>query len=105
MTSDELQNLSDDDLIALYEQARTQPRDPETKRIRRALEHRTHEKGGQVLNSETGVRYVWDDGQESIIRGRLGKEHAQATCRALGRTVAMATAQRSARANGRHRGH
>ncbi len=105
MTQTELQALSDDDMIALYEEARARPREPETRRLLRALERRTCAQGGQILNATTGVRYIWHDGQESLIRQRLDPGHAQATCRALGRTVLLATAQRGTRAKGRHRGH
>ncbi len=98
MTQTQLKSLSDDDLVAAYEQARARPRDPETRHLLRAMEYRASREG-QIINSQTGVRYIWHDGQESLIRNVLRrKEHAQAICRAMGRTVRLARAERQRQA-------
>ncbi len=104
MTASDLSSLSDDALISLYEGVRHLPRDPETRRILRSLEHRAHARGGQVLNSETGVRYCWHSGQETVVRSVFSKQHAEATSRALGRTVELAVSLRNSRSERSRRG-
>ncbi len=104
MTVTELQNLSDDDLVSLYEQHRSRPLDLETRKILRALERRALRCGGQVLHSESGVRYCWDEVQETVTRSVFNKEHARATSRALGRSVELAVSLRNSRSERSRRG-
>ncbi len=83
MTLTELQSLSDDSLVSLYEAARTRPRDADAKQLLRALELRAIARGGLVFCLQIGVSYTWHDGQESVIRIAFKKEHAMATRNAL----------------------
>ncbi len=104
MTVSDLDLLCDDELIAAYETFRHQPRDPETRKILRALERRALRCGGQVLHSESGVRYCWDEVQETVTRSVFNKEHARATSRALGRSVELAVSLRNSRSERSRRG-
>ncbi len=120
MTMAELQSLSDDSLVSLYEAARTQPHDADTKQFLRALELRAIARGGRVFSVKTGVSYAWNDGQESVVRIVFAKEQAMAARnahalaeregrqkrqeerRAMERIALMAMAQGEARAK-KHR--